>query len=355
MGCPGASRCCSLSLEGLRKQNRQGKATFSCLRGPQGSPSSRRVAQWPGKWQQLVSSCSCNEHSKVADAEDTRTDPGRDGQDSAALSPQGPRAVRGHAQCCRQARAQMLGTEMWLSVGSPGHEIVGHTIAMALLCSPHCSPQWLCTMLLWVLGFISSCLGSAVPCYRGATCQGLSTSVGCAGLPRGSSGFKLAPSRAKMRFSLPRPPAHLMAAPCQGASPKALHISFLPTQPRGAWKAAGAGVPPGAGTLCLELAPQSLLGDVMWGQELDTRSSATLHGHADSDPHSLLQMFMRAQFDYDPKKDNLIPCKEAGLKFQIGDVIQIINKDDSNWWQGRVEGSCTESAGLIPSPELQEW
>ncbi|NXE43745.1 EM55 protein, partial [Ptilorrhoa leucosticta] len=70
---------------------------------------------------------------------------------------------------------------------------------------------------------------------------------------------------------------------------------------------------------------------------------------------SILQMFMRAQFDYDPKKDNLIPCKEAGLKFQIGDVIQIINKDDSNWWQGRVEGSCTESAGLIPSPELQEW
>ncbi|XP_019329480.1 PREDICTED: 55 kDa erythrocyte membrane protein isoform X2 [Aptenodytes forsteri] len=68
-----------------------------------------------------------------------------------------------------------------------------------------------------------------------------------------------------------------------------------------------------------------------------------------------LQMFMRAQFDYDPKKDNLIPCKEAGLKFQTGDVIQIINKDDSNWWQGRVESSCTESAGLIPSPELQEW
>ncbi|XP_062941091.1 LOW QUALITY PROTEIN: 55 kDa erythrocyte membrane protein-like [Cynocephalus volans] len=68
-----------------------------------------------------------------------------------------------------------------------------------------------------------------------------------------------------------------------------------------------------------------------------------------------LQMFVRAQFDYDPKKDNLIPCKEAGLKFVTGDIIQIINKDDSNWWQGRVEGSCKESAGLIPSPELQEW
>ncbi|XP_023564236.1 55 kDa erythrocyte membrane protein isoform X2 [Octodon degus] len=68
-----------------------------------------------------------------------------------------------------------------------------------------------------------------------------------------------------------------------------------------------------------------------------------------------LQMFMRAQFDYDPKKDSLIPCKEAGLKFVTGDIIQIINKDDSNWWQGRVEGSSKESAGLIPSPELQEW
>uniref|UniRef100_A0A452URE4 55 kDa erythrocyte membrane protein n=1 Tax=Ursus maritimus TaxID=29073 RepID=A0A452URE4_URSMA len=68
-----------------------------------------------------------------------------------------------------------------------------------------------------------------------------------------------------------------------------------------------------------------------------------------------LQMFMRAQFDYDPKKDHLIPCKEAGLKFATGDIIKIINKDDSNWWQGRVEGSSKESAGLIPSPELQEW
>ncbi|XP_003223412.2 55 kDa erythrocyte membrane protein [Anolis carolinensis] len=68
-----------------------------------------------------------------------------------------------------------------------------------------------------------------------------------------------------------------------------------------------------------------------------------------------LQMFVKAQFDYDPQKDPLIPCKEAGLKFQTGDVIEIINKDDSNWWQGRLEGSSTGSAGLIPSLELQEW
>ncbi|KAM8835790.1 55 kDa erythrocyte membrane protein [Synchiropus picturatus] len=67
------------------------------------------------------------------------------------------------------------------------------------------------------------------------------------------------------------------------------------------------------------------------------------------------EMYMRAQFDYDPMKDDLIPCKEAGLKFQTGDIIKIINKQDPNWWQGQVESSAADFAGLIPSPELQEW
>ncbi|KAJ3589433.1 hypothetical protein NHX12_010278 [Muraenolepis orangiensis] len=67
------------------------------------------------------------------------------------------------------------------------------------------------------------------------------------------------------------------------------------------------------------------------------------------------EMYMRAQFNYDPAKDDLIPCKEAGLKFQTRDVIQIINKQDPNWWQGRVESCSAHFAGLIPSPELQEW
>lgn len=66
-------------------------------------------------------------------------------------------------------------------------------------------------------------------------------------------------------------------------------------------------------------------------------------------------MYMRTQFDYDPTKDELIPCKEAGLKFRTGDIIHIINKQDPNWWQGRVESGTADFAGLIPSPELQEW
>ncbi|KAI4888121.1 hypothetical protein NFI96_019465 [Prochilodus magdalenae] len=67
------------------------------------------------------------------------------------------------------------------------------------------------------------------------------------------------------------------------------------------------------------------------------------------------QIYVRAQFEYDPAKDDLIPCKEAGIRFRVGDIIQIINKDDHNWWQGRLENTKNGTAGLIPSPELQEW
>ncbi|XP_033865889.1 peripheral plasma membrane protein CASK isoform X15 [Acipenser ruthenus] len=67
------------------------------------------------------------------------------------------------------------------------------------------------------------------------------------------------------------------------------------------------------------------------------------------------QIYVRAQFEYDPAKDDLIPCKEAGIKFLVGDIIQIISKDDHNWWQGKLENAKNGTAGLIPSPELQEW
>ncbi|XP_075710047.1 peripheral plasma membrane protein CASK isoform X14 [Rhinoderma darwinii] len=67
------------------------------------------------------------------------------------------------------------------------------------------------------------------------------------------------------------------------------------------------------------------------------------------------QIYVRAQFEYDPAKDDLIPCKEAGVRFRVGDIIQIISKDDHNWWQGKLENAKNGTAGLIPSPELQEW
>ncbi|XP_017303785.2 peripheral plasma membrane protein CASK isoform X2 [Diaphorina citri] len=65
-------------------------------------------------------------------------------------------------------------------------------------------------------------------------------------------------------------------------------------------------------------------------------------------------IFVRAQFNYNPLDDDLIPCAQAGIAFQIGDILQIISKDDHNWWQARKD-NVAGSAGLIPSPELQEW
>ncbi|VDD80453.1 unnamed protein product [Mesocestoides corti] len=68
------------------------------------------------------------------------------------------------------------------------------------------------------------------------------------------------------------------------------------------------------------------------------------------------EIYVRAMFNYDPQTDDLIPCPQAGIRFRVGDILQIISKDDHNWWQARLWGSDPQSpAGLIPSPELQEW
>ncbi|PKK19104.1 MAGUK p55 subfamily member 2 [Columba livia] len=65
-----------------------------------------------------------------------------------------------------------------------------------------------------------------------------------------------------------------------------------------------------------------------------------------------LGVFVKCHFDYDPASDSLIPCKEAGLRFCAGDLLQIVNQDDPNWWQAcHVEGG---SAGLVPSQLLEE-
>lgn len=71
------------------------------------------------------------------------------------------------------------------------------------------------------------------------------------------------------------------------------------------------------------------------------------------------QLFVRAFFDYDPFKDDMCPSKEFGLSFKFGEILQIVNKDDDNWWQAVKVQSDGESekpkqAGLIPSLVLQE-
>ncbi|XP_039379921.1 MAGUK p55 subfamily member 7 isoform X2 [Mauremys reevesii] len=66
------------------------------------------------------------------------------------------------------------------------------------------------------------------------------------------------------------------------------------------------------------------------------------------------KMFMKALFDYDPTEDKAIPCKEAGLSFRKGDILQIMSQDDATWWQARHEGDSNPRAGLIPSKHFQE-
>lgn len=46
-----------------------------------------------------------------------------------------------------------------------------------------------------------------------------------------------------------------------------------------------------------------------------------------------IQIYVRAMFNYNPEEDELIPCSQAGIKFHVGDILQIISKDDHNWWQ----------------------
>lgn len=40
-------------------------------------------------------------------------------------------------------------------------------------------------------------------------------------------------------------------------------------------------------------------------------------------PLSSIQCYMRALFDYEPEEDTLLPCKEIGLPFKYGDILQV--------------------------------
>ncbi|KAM9839572.1 MAGUK p55 subfamily member 7 isoform 2-T2 [Aulostomus maculatus] len=66
------------------------------------------------------------------------------------------------------------------------------------------------------------------------------------------------------------------------------------------------------------------------------------------------KVFVRALFDYDPKEDKVIPCKEAGLAFKKGSILQLMSQDDPTWWQAKLEGHANPRAGLIPSKQFQE-
>ncbi|ESP01729.1 hypothetical protein LOTGIDRAFT_172486 [Lottia gigantea] len=60
-------------------------------------------------------------------------------------------------------------------------------------------------------------------------------------------------------------------------------------------------------------------------------------------------LYVRALFEYDPKKDSGLPSK--GLAFKYGDILHVTNASDDEWWQARritPEGE-EEGIGIIPS------
>ncbi|XP_040840334.1 MAGUK p55 subfamily member 4 [Ochotona curzoniae] len=73
-----------------------------------------------------------------------------------------------------------------------------------------------------------------------------------------------------------------------------------------------------------------------------------------SDPpvYSKKMVYVRAMTDYWPQEDPAIPCMDAGLPFQKGDILQIVDQNDALWWQARKITDLATCAGLIPSYQL---
>ncbi|XP_020930694.1 MAGUK p55 subfamily member 4 isoform X2 [Sus scrofa] len=63
-------------------------------------------------------------------------------------------------------------------------------------------------------------------------------------------------------------------------------------------------------------------------------------------------VYVRAMTEYWPQEDPAIPCMDAGLPFQKGDILQIVDQNDALWWQARKISDLGTCAGLIPSNHL---
>ncbi|XP_015835285.2 protein PALS2 isoform X3 [Tribolium castaneum] len=86
--------------------------------------------------------------------------------------------------------------------------------------------------------------------------------------------------------------------------------------------------------------------------EMETHASLVMNGTSNGVAKKLT-CYMRALFEYIPEEDSLLPCKEIGLPFDRGDILQIVDQSDPNWWQAKkVDGDGR--TGLIPSLELEE-
>uniref|UniRef100_A0A3Q2D2I5 MAGUK p55 scaffold protein 4b n=1 Tax=Cyprinodon variegatus TaxID=28743 RepID=A0A3Q2D2I5_CYPVA len=68
--------------------------------------------------------------------------------------------------------------------------------------------------------------------------------------------------------------------------------------------------------------------------------------------HNQTMLYVRAMTDYSPQQDPNIPCADAGMSFQKGDILEIVDQTDTVWWQAKKLPSSSACAGLIPSASL---
>ncbi|XP_050338195.1 protein PALS2 isoform X3 [Bactrocera neohumeralis] len=86
----------------------------------------------------------------------------------------------------------------------------------------------------------------------------------------------------------------------------------------------------------------------------ESAEKSIVNYHSLDNPGQKMTCFMRALFDYNPFEDSLLPCKDIGLAFNSGDILQILSVKDPNWWQAKNFNDQMERIGLIPSQELEE-
>nr|AVM85892.1 MPP2-6 [Oscarella lobularis] len=73
------------------------------------------------------------------------------------------------------------------------------------------------------------------------------------------------------------------------------------------------------------------------------------------DKETTSELFVRAHFDFTPKDYKSIPSIDAGLPFKKRDVLRILDKSESNWWQAdHVAASRSGKIGLIPGQMFEE-
>ncbi|XP_041858097.1 MAGUK p55 subfamily member 4-like [Melanotaenia boesemani] len=63
-------------------------------------------------------------------------------------------------------------------------------------------------------------------------------------------------------------------------------------------------------------------------------------------------VYMRAMVDYCPQQDPAIPCPDAGMAFSRGDLLEVVNQSDGQWWQARKLPCGASFARLIPSASM---